>query len=77
LVDLQILDQEEEIDFVALGATAERLFAARRSHPWPPTVITHEGWATIYAEAADGLEVIDNVDDAVTWANDFIARATR
>lgn len=77
LVDLQILDQEEEIDFVALGATAERLFAARRSHPWPPTVITHEGWATIYAEAADGLEVIDNVDDAVTWANDFIARAAR
>jgi hypothetical protein len=77
LVDLQILDQEEEIDFVTLGATAERLFAARRSHRWPPTVITHEGWATIYAEAADGLEVIDNVDDAVTWANDFIARATR
>ena len=77
LVDLQILDQEEEIDFVTLGATAERLFAARRSLRWPPTVITHEGWATIYAEAADGLEVIDNVDDAVTWANDFIARATR
>jgi len=77
LVDLQILEQEEEIDFAALGATAERLFAARRSHRWPPTVVAYEGWATIYAEAADGLEVIDNVDDAVEWANDFIARATR
>jgi hypothetical protein len=77
LVDLQILEQEEEIDFATLGATAERLFAARRSHPWPPTVVAYEGWATIYAEAADGLEVIDNVDDAVEWANDFIARATR
>ncbi len=77
LVDLQILEQEEEIDFVTLGATAKRLFAARRSHPWPPTVVAYEGWATIYAEAADGLEVIDNVDDAVEWANDFIARATR
>jgi hypothetical protein len=77
LVDLQILEQEEEIDFAALGATAERLFAARRSHRWPPTVVAYDGWATIYAEAADGLEVIDNVDDAVEWANDFIARATR
>ena len=25
--------------------------------------------------AATGLDVIDNVTDAVTWANDFIARA--
>ena len=77
LVDLQILDQEEAIDFPALSATAERLFAARRSHSWPPTVVAYEGWATIYAEAADGLEVIDNVEDAVVWANAFIARATR
>lgn len=77
LVDLQILDQEENIDMAAVAATAERLFAARRSHPWPPTVVAHEGWDTIYAEAADGLDVIDNVTDAVAWANDFIARATR
>lgn len=77
LVDLQILDQEENVDMAAVVATAERLFAARRSHPWPPTVVAHEGWDTIYAEAADGLDVIDNVTDAVAWANDFIARATR
>lgn len=76
LVDLQILDQEENIDMVAVAATAERLFAARRSHLWPPTVVVHEGWDTIYAEAADGLDVIDKVTDAVAWANDFIARAT-
>ena len=75
LVDLQILDQEESVDMAAVAATAERLFAARRSHPWPPTVVAHEGWDTIYAEAADGLDVIDNVTGAVAWANDFIARA--
>ena len=77
LVDLQILDQEEEIDFALLGTTAQRLFAARRSQPWPPTVVAYEGWATIYTEAADGLEVIDDVDNAVIWTNDFIARARR
>jgi len=77
LVDLQILDQEETIDMSAVGATAERLFAARRGHHWPPTVVVHEGWDAIYAEAADGLDVIDNATDAVAWANDFIARTVR
>jgi hypothetical protein len=28
----------------------------------------------LYAKAADGLEVIANVADAVIWANDMIAR---
>ncbi|MBI2706610.1 MAG: nucleotidyl transferase AbiEii/AbiGii toxin family protein [Actinobacteria bacterium] len=77
LVDLQILEQEEDIDFAALAATARRLFAARRSQSWPPTVVAFERWDTIYAEAADGLDVIEHVDDAVAWANDFIARAAR
>jgi hypothetical protein len=38
----------------AVSVTAERLFAARRSHKWPPTVVAYEQWDTIYAEAADG-----------------------
>ena len=75
LVDLQILEHEEEIDFAVLGATARRLFAARRSHSWPPAIVAHEGWSTIYTEAADGLEVLADVNDAVAWANEFIARA--
>ncbi len=74
LVDLQILDQEEEIDAGLVAVTAERLFAARRRHAWPPIVVAYDGWDSIYAEAADGLDVIDNVDDAVVWANAFIQR---
>lgn len=74
LVDVQILEQEEIIDYAALKVRAERLFAARRSQSWPPTVVAYERWNTIYAEAADGLEVIDNVDTAVIWANDLISR---
>jgi hypothetical protein len=76
LVDLQILEQEEDIDFAALAATGQRLFAARRSQPWPPTVVAYDRWDTIYAEAADGLDVIEDVDEAVAWANHFIARIT-
>lgn len=56
-------------------ARAERLFTARQGHDWPPTVVQYDRWETIYTEAATGLEVIDNVTDAVTWANNFIARA--
>jgi len=58
-----------------IGATAERLFAAQRSQQWPPTVVAYEGWDTIYAEAADGLDVLENVTDAVDWVNSFIASA--
>jgi len=75
LVDLQILEQEETIDMAAVAATAERLFAARQGHDWPPAVVQYDRWETIYTEAAAGLDVIDNVTDAVAWANDFIARA--
>ncbi len=75
LVDLQILGQEGPQDMSAIGATSERLFAARRSQQWPPTVVTYEAWDTIYIEASDGLDVLGNVADAVDWANAFIAEA--
>lgn len=74
LVDLQILDQEEEMDLAAVGATARRLFTSRRAQGWPPTVVAHEAWDTIYAEAAAGLGVLPDVGAAVAWANDFVAR---
>lgn len=77
LVDLQILDQEEEIDPRTVAVTAERLFAARREHAWPPRVIEYQGWAEVYAEAADGLDVLGDVSDAVAWANNFIDRLAR
>src|SRR5579862_7451052 len=57
LVDLQILEQEEAIDMAVVDAIGRRLFAARRSHPWPPTVTSYAGWKTLYTEAADGLDV--------------------
>ncbi len=74
LVDLQLIEQEEEIDLLVTATTAERLFAARRAHEWPPTVRTFSSWPTIYAEAADGLEVLGSIDEAVEWANSFIAK---
>jgi hypothetical protein len=72
LVDLQILEHEESIDKSALAKIATRLFRVRNAQTWPPVVVSHPSWPTIYAEAADGLDVLPDVDDAVTWTNDFI-----
>lgn len=75
LVDIQILEQEETIDYAELREIGTRLFAARRAQEWPPTIVEYDNWDTIYAEAAEGLDVRPTVAEAVAWANDLIARA--
>jgi Nucleotidyl transferase AbiEii toxin, Type IV TA system len=75
LVDIQILEQEETIDYAELREIGTRLFAARRAQEWPPTIVEYDKWDTIYAEAAEGLDVLRTVAEAVAWANDLIARA--
>ncbi len=74
LVDLQILEQEEEIDFKATAVTARRLFESRHAHSWPPTVRAFPRWAGIYLAAADGLKVLQSVEEAVDWANELVGR---
>jgi hypothetical protein len=75
LVDIQILEREETIDYAELREIGTRLFAARRAQAWPPTIVEYDGWDMIYAEAAEGLDVRPTVSEAVAWANDLIARA--
>lgn len=72
LVDLQILEHNEALDKAATAAIARRLFIARNAQTWPPVVVAHSSWATIYADAADGLDVRTDLDQAVAWANELI-----
>ena len=74
LVDLQLLDKGEDLDLARVAATCVRLFDYRRQQAWPPTVAVGVGWDTLYAEAADGLDVVSTVAEAVAWANDFVRR---
>lgn len=53
-------------------ATCEGLFAYRRMQPWPTPIVVNDGWDAIYAEAAQGLDVIPDVRGAVEWVNQFI-----
>ena len=67
--------REEQPDLAAAGVTASRLFASRRAQPWKPVVVAYEDWESIYAVAAEGLDVLETVDQAIAWANDdLIAR---
>jgi hypothetical protein len=74
LVDLQILVREESPDLATAGSVARRLFLARHAQAWPPVVIAYPSWQTIYADAAQGLDVMPDVDHAVKWTNDLISR---
>lgn len=74
LVDLQLLNGGETLDFVQIAVTCARLFDYRRQQAWPPTVAAGDQWDSLYAEAAEGLDVLPTVDDAVEWINEFIGR---
>jgi hypothetical protein len=71
LVDLQLM--APVADSTLVRETSERLFAFRAGHAWPPTVVAAEGWEARYTEAANGLQVRQSLDDAVAWANAYIA----
>jgi hypothetical protein len=77
LIDLQLAVELFAGELAEIRDVAERLFAARRRQPWPPTVTVREGWANRYREEADGLDVIDDVASAASWVNDLIEQIDR
>lgn len=74
LVDLQLLDQGGDLNPTQVAATCVRLFAYRREQAWPPTIVVGQRWDTLYAEAAEGLDALPTVLDAVAWANALVQR---
>ena len=74
LVDLQLLGTREQLDLAMVRATCIRLFDYRKAHSWPPSVVDGADWDTLYAEAAEGLDVTADVAAAIEWVNEFITR---
>ncbi len=74
LVDLQLITQNCEIDFAKTKTTCVRLFSYRKAQTWPPIVTEQHGWADLYVEQSSGLPVLQDLDEAIAWANDFIAQ---
>lgn len=72
LVDLQLIVPMTDETLVA--STAKRLFTFRAEHEWPPTAVTGTDWESLYDEAAEGLDVVPSVGQAVAWLNNYIER---
>lgn len=72
LVDLQLAVRIYDGSLTDIREIATRLFAARQQHDWPPVVTERRGWTARYAAEADGLDVLESLDDAIAWANRLI-----
>ena len=60
------------IDLAQTRETCERLFAYRGQQAWPPAIEAGSNWASLYAESAEGLDVTQNLAEAVEWVNGFV-----
>ena len=76
LVDLQlIVKNEKRIRYKKVGQICRRLFAYRQQQTWPSNVSYEaKGWETLYRESAQGVDVLQSVEDAVPWGNALIAK---
>ena len=68
------MTQKGDIDLAETRSTCERLFAYRGQQAWPPVVKIGANWESLYAEAAEGLAVLQGVPDAVEWVNCLIEK---
>ena len=74
LIDLQLIAESEDVDYVATAVVCRRLFKYRKMHTWPPKVVKAEDWDGVYANQRGELRVAATCDEAVAWANKLIER---
>jgi len=74
LIDLQVIAQNETINFSLLKTTCKRLFAYRKMQKWPPLIIKGHNWDSLYASQIVNLDVLQTVDEAIVWANSLISQ---
>ena len=74
LVDLQLLDRHEDLNWEQVSSTCIRLFSYRGQHEWPPIITSGQHWPELYRAAAEDIEVLHTVEEAVFWVNSFIQR---
>ncbi len=68
----------EDLDYAAIATIGPRLFAYRQRHEWPPTVVAHDGWRGLCANACEDIvndTVLAAVGEAVDLVNGIIERA--
>ena len=78
LIDLMLIGRQSQLDFVDIKSKCVRLFDYRRKQAWPPVIRKGEEWDAKYEAALgtvrDNSDICHTVDEAVVWANEFIAK---
>lgn len=74
LIDLQLVMANDPVDLAETGRICERLFKYRKLQKWPPVVAKGESWDGLYDAQKGKLGVLPDVDAAVAWANELVAR---
>lgn len=73
LVDLQLLIKHVAVNLPEVREVCVQLFPFRKRQSWPPVVtMAGDDLNTLYTEASDGMNVLPNLPEAVTWANSLI-----
>ena len=72
LIDLQIIINNDKIDYAKTNDICRRLFKYRNMQPWPSKVIKGEDWDMLYDNQSAGLNVLPNINDAINWVNNLI-----
>lgn len=78
LIDLQLICNKSQIDYVEVKSVCRRLFDYRRRQPWPTEVSATPSWAALYEQARDNLldngDILPTAAEAVAWANGLVRR---
>lgn len=74
LVDLQLLEQNESLDFDSVADICRRLFAYRTAHALPPLLKVGSNWGALYNSASENVNIRPDVESAVEWFNDFVQK---
>ena len=74
LIDLQVIMANATVDLRKTSEICRRLFAYRKTHPWPPIIKKGEMWDEAYSAQKLALPVLPTIDEAIEWANGLIAR---
>ena len=72
LIDLQLIVENEKVDYAKTCDICRRLFKYRRMNEWPPRVEKGNLWDRIYAVQRGDLPVLPNCDKAVDFVNRLI-----
>jgi predicted nucleotidyltransferase component of viral defense system len=77
LIDLQVIMKNETVDILQTRNTCIRLFDSRKMQAWPPVISTGANWDALYDAQSLELNVLETVDEAITWVNDLIQMIER